>query len=147
MDERFQFILLPERSAVYSKAEKMLSSVQECICFLGLTKRMIAWLSSYCPLLEKTLARKVGCRMIMPKPETKRAWGKTFNILQKHAGFALRLTSEQPKADFSVWDRKEVLITTSPIDTSTPAPILWSNNKGLVGLCQDYFECLWVKSE
>lgn len=146
LDEKFQFTLLPERAAVYAKAEKMLSNVQESICLLGLTRRMIAWLSNYSPMLEKALARKVNCKMIMPKPETPQDLEEPMKTMWKYPTFALRLIPKSPTAGFSIWDKKEILITTSAVDTSTPAPTLWSNNKSLVDLAQDYFEYLWMNA-
>jgi sugar-specific transcriptional regulator TrmB len=146
LEEKFQFVLIPERAAVYAKAEKMIRNVQECVCFLGLTNRMISWLSACSPLLERALARKIVCRMIMPNLDTKWCDSDPMKTLGKHLSFALRLISGSPKAGFSVWDRKEVLISTSTIDTPFPAPTLWSNNRATVDLCQDYFECLWKEA-
>ena len=68
IDEKFELILIPSKEAIYEKAEKMIRNTQE-ICFLGLRKRMSSWLSHYSPHLEKALARKVDCRIIMPKTE------------------------------------------------------------------------------
>jgi sugar-specific transcriptional regulator TrmB len=145
-NEKFEFMLIHNRDAVYAKAEKMLTSAQECICFLGLTRRMFSWLSNCSPILEEALVRKVDCRMIMPQPETNHGLAP-LKTLGKYSNFVLRLISGSPKAAFSVWDRKEVLITTSTVDTPFPASTLWSNNKGIVDLSQDYFEFLWQKAE
>jgi sugar-specific transcriptional regulator TrmB len=145
--DKIQFVLLPKKAPVYFKAERMLSKTQQCICFLGLTKRMIAWLSNYLPLLEQTLARKVDCKMIMPV-DTKNNYSETpFDSLFKYHNFELRLIQKAPTSAFSVWDRKEVLITTCTIDSPTPADTLWSNNKNLVDLSQNYFEYIWADSK
>lgn len=146
-DEKFQFVLIPQRPAVYAKAEKLIKNVQDCVCFLGLTRRMVSWLSNYLPLLEEALARKVDCRMIMPQPETNHLMTEPTKILGKYPNFALRFISGSPKAGFSIWDQKEILISTSAIDTPFPSPTLWSNNKAIVDLSQDYFECLWKKAK
>jgi sugar-specific transcriptional regulator TrmB len=145
--EKFQFVFLPKKLPVYLSAEKMLRNARECVCFLGLTRRMTAWLSSYSLQLQKTLARKVDCRMIMPEATKLQYLKKPYDSLWKYPNFELRLISKSYSSGFSVWDRKEILITTSVIDTSAPAPTLWSNNNSLVGLALDYFELLWANAK
>jgi len=83
----------------------------------------------------------------MPKPEPGVGIWKPINALISHHTFNLRLISKEPKFGFSVWDNKEVLITTSPIDSPVPATSLWSSNKGLVDLCIEHFNCIWTKSK
>ena len=140
--EGFHFVLIPARAGVYVKAEKMLRDVQDCTCFLGLRRRMIAWLSSYLPLVEEALRRKVDCRMIMPEAKNMQI-DKPFKLLRKYQNFTIRTILAEPKAGFSVWDNKEILLSTSTTDTPFPSPTLWSDNKATVDLCQDYFEHLW----
>jgi sugar-specific transcriptional regulator TrmB len=145
-EESFQFVLIPARAAVYAKAEKMLKNAQKCICFLGLRKRMAAWLSNYYPLFEEALSRRVDCRIIVPQVEKEQIDG-SLKDLSKYSNLTLRTIQQEPKAGFSVWDRKEILISTSTIDTPYPYPTLWSNNKAIVDLSQDYFEFLWEKAK
>jgi sugar-specific transcriptional regulator TrmB len=145
--EEFEFVLIPEGDAVYIKAEKTIRNTQECICFLGLTRRTLSWLSKYLPDLQEALARKVVCRMILPDLGESEAFRETIKILRRYPDFALRLIPGSPKTAFSVWDRKEILVTTSTIDSPTPAATLWSNNKSIVDLCQEFFDCLWRKAD
>ena len=144
-DEKFGFVLITGKNAVYSKTEKLFRSTQQNICFVGLKRRTLVWLSSCLPSLEEALKRNVDCKMIMQKPE--KSLHKTLKTLQKYPNFSLRMVLEQPKTAFSVWDQKEILMSTSVLDSSAPLPILWSNNKSMVDLCQEYFECIWQKAE
>ena len=145
--DQFQFILIPKKIPVYLKAERMLLAAQKCVCFLGLARRMTSWLSNCMPSMEAMLARKVNCKMIMTEPDLKPFLLKQFDSLSKYSNFELRMLEKPQSAGFSVWDRKEILITTSPIDSSSPAPTLWSNNIGLVVLGQDYFDILWTNAK
>jgi sugar-specific transcriptional regulator TrmB len=146
-NEKCQFVLLPKRLPIYFRAEKMLSKVQECICFLGLTRRMTAWLSNYSLQVQEALKRKVDCRIIMPEAAEVQYLKEPYTSLWKYPHFELRLISRSPSSDFSIWDRKEILITTSVVDSAAPAPSLWSNNNSLVGLTQDYFGCIWADAK
>jgi sugar-specific transcriptional regulator TrmB len=143
--EEFQFILIPNRNAVYVKAEKMIRNVQKCICFMALRKRLIAWISNYSPILEEALTRKVDFRIIMPKPERNEHLDERLEALMKYPNFEVRLSSESPEVGFSVWDRKEMLLSTSVVDTPFPQPTLWSNNKCIVDLAQNHFDLVWQK--
>ncbi len=146
-DASLQFMLIPKRDAVYTKAEKMIKNVQESIDFLGLTRRMISWLSNYSEALERALALKVECRMIMPKPRSSSNVWLPVRRLLKYPNFALRLISEEPHFGFSIWDGKEILMTTVPNDSPTPATTLWSNKRSIVSLCVEHFRCLWDEAE
>jgi sugar-specific transcriptional regulator TrmB len=146
-NEETQFALIPKRDAIYAQAKKMLQKVQERMDFLCLTRRMIAWLSDCLPIFEEALTRKVDCRVIMPQPEQKTGIWKSLKNLNKYKTFELRLIPKEPKFGFSIWDKKEILMTTSPVNSPTPAKTLWSNNKGLVDLCQEHFCCIWKKAE
>jgi hypothetical protein len=145
--DQFQFILIPKKIPVYLKAERMLLATQKCVCFLGFARRMAAWLSNCMPSMEAMLERKVNCKMIMTELDLKPILRKQFNSLSKYSTFELRMLEKSHNAGFSVFDRKEILITTSPIDSSSPAPTLWSNNTGLVVLAQDYFDILWATAK
>jgi sugar-specific transcriptional regulator TrmB len=142
IDEKFEIILIPNKEAIFTKAEKMIKSVREQICFLGLPKRMNSWLSQYSPHLEKALARNVDIKVIMPKIENIKP-SEALKKMGKYPNFQLKFASKEPEVGFSVWDKKEALISTSAVDTPFPFPTLWSRNKAIVALSQNYFDLLW----
>lgn len=145
--EKFQFILISNRDAVYAKAKKMIECAQEQICFMALRRRIISWLSNYLPLVEEALKRNVHLQIIMPKPEGDQGLGKPIEALRKYPNVSVRIASKLPNVGFSVWDRKEILLSTSAIDTPFPYPTLWSNNMSIVELSQDYFDMIWQKAQ
>jgi sugar-specific transcriptional regulator TrmB len=141
-----QFMLIPKKDAVYKQANRMLMEVQESIDFLCLTRRMISWLSNSLSSVVETLDRKVAFRVIMPKSPSGKDVAGPIEMLYNYSNFTLRVIPKEPKFGFSIWDGKEILMTTS-VDSSTPVATLWSNNRGLVDLCQKHFCCLWKKAE
>jgi sugar-specific transcriptional regulator TrmB len=146
IDEKFEFLLIPSKAAIYKKAENMIKSAREQICFLGLQKRMDSWLSLYSPHLEKALAKNVNLKIIMPKNENVKP-NEALKKMRKYPNFQLKFISKEPESGFSVWDKKEVLITTSAVDTPFPFPTLWSRNKAIVALSQNYFDLLWQEAK
>jgi HTH-type transcriptional regulator, sugar sensing transcriptional regulator len=145
--EKFQFILFPPKKPVFVKTEKMLKETQESVYIYGLSRRLTVWISNYLPLVEETLDRNVEFKIILPHFVNDLNLKKAFKSLRKYPNFHVRLFSQKPQSAFSIWDKKEILITTNALDSSDPASTLWSNNKSLVGLAQDYFYCLWAKSK
>ena len=141
IDEKFEITLIPTKEAIYAKAERMIKRSKEQICFLGLQKRMNSWLSQYSPHLEKALARNVNIKVIMPKNQNIKP-NEPPNKMRKYPNFQLKYTSKDPQAGFSVWDKKEVLISTSAVDTPFPFPALWSRNKAIVAFSQNYFDLI-----
>jgi sugar-specific transcriptional regulator TrmB len=146
ISKEFHFIFIPNRDAVYAKGEKMVKNAQKSLCFLGLRKRVIAWVSNYSSILEEALIRKVNYRIIMPMSETNESSRDAFKDLIKYTNFELRLITESPNVVFCIGDRKEILLSTSAIDTPFPHPTLWSNNKCIVDLSQDYFDLRWQQA-
>jgi sugar-specific transcriptional regulator TrmB len=147
IDKPLQFMFIPKKETVYAKAEKMLVTVRETIIFLLSTRRMISWLSDSLPLFEKTLARGVNCKVIIPSPGMTVDLLKQFKMFERYPNFSLRLLSNIPNFGFSVWDGKEMIMTAYPSDSPTTEPSLWSDNSCIVSLCEEHFENLWDKAE
>lgn len=142
-----EFVFIPSKGTAYARSERMLKSTQKSIYFVGLTKRMSSWLSQYTATMEEALARNVDCRMIMPNSSKTTKPGAALKTLQKYPNFKIRTINGLPKASFSIWDLKEILIITSSNDVPFPSGTLWSSNRSLIDLCADYFELLWQKAE
>ncbi len=145
-DEKLGFVLITGRTAVYARVGKMLQEVQQTICFLGVPPRRLSALFTNCQVdLENALRRNVKCKVILKKSE--RMIQEPFSSLGKNSNFSLRFFPEQPKTAFSIWDNKQVLMGTSQLDTTSPTPILWSNNTSIVSLGQEYFWKTWATAE
>ena len=142
-----QFILVRKKDTIYLKSKKMLDSAEKSIYFFHQTRRMISWLSECLVEFEKALDRVVECRVIIPRPEANVDIWKTLRELTRYPNFTLRLIPKEIKFGFTVWDNKEILLTTSPTDLPSKEVRLWSNNVDLVGLCRNHFEMVWRKAK
>jgi sugar-specific transcriptional regulator TrmB len=142
-----EFVLVRKRDTIFLKSKKMLENAEKSIFFLHQTRRMISWLSECMPEFEKALAREVECKLVIPKPEATLDIWKTINELTRYPNFELKLLPKEAKFGFSIWDNKEILLTTSPYDSSKKETRLWSNNIDLVGLCKEHFELIWNKAK
>jgi len=142
-----EFVLVRKRDAIYLKSKKMLENAEKSIFFLHQTRRMISWLSECLPEFEKALAREVECKVIIPKPEVNVDIWKKFKELTKYPNLAIKLIPKETRFGLSVWDNKEILLTTSSYDSPKKEARLWSNNIDLVSLCKEHFEFIWRKAK
>ena len=142
-----QFILVRKRDTIYLKSKKMLENAEKSIFFLHQTRRMISWLSECMPEFEKALAREVECKVLIPKPEVNADTWKKFKELTKYPNLAIKLIPKETRFGFSIWDNKEILLTTSTYDSPKKEARLWSNNVDLVGLCKEHFELIWREAK
>ena len=72
----------------------------------------------------------------------KNVLGSTENIL----GFKSAKPSTPPKSTISIIDGDQALLSVTPTLNPRGKPGLWVNNRGIVGLVQEYFEMVWQKS-
>ena len=143
---RREFVFIPSKNSAYARSERLLGDMKESIYFMGLTKSMSVWLAQYSKEMEAALSRGIDCRMILPDSPANNKFWAPFEKMQKYQNFKVRSISGAPTVGFSIWDKKEILITTASAENPLSAATLWSNNRGLIELCADYFECLWQKS-
>lgn len=145
--QKSQFELLAKKEGLFARGERVIGNTRECICICSPRKRMIAWVSRNLSLFQEALARRVTCRLIVSEIDTDRDFGEEFRVLQRDPNFEVRVVGGSPKAIFAIYDRREVIVGTSGEDVPYKYPALWSNNKNLVDLSQDHFECLWKRAE
>ncbi|MFB3888028.1 MAG: TrmB family transcriptional regulator [Candidatus Bathyarchaeia archaeon] len=145
--EEAEYLLIPGKENQYATSEETVSRSKNSICVLGTYRRVSAWLNETLPTLEKAMSRKVTFRMILPKSEEPSCNSEPLRTLSKHPAFHLRYVSVSPAAVVGTCDREKVMISNSSDDALGTSPALWSTNKSLVGLVQDYFECLWANAE
>ncbi len=141
-----EFLLIPNKDALFNKTKKLVTETRECICLLG-RRKMLYWCLTYSQPLKAAITRKVNIRLIIDvsheNPENLKPL-KTFN---KYPTFSLKLLREPMKASFGIYDKKQIIIGTTEEDLPNKYPCLWSNNKQIVDLTQDYFEIMWEKAE
>lgn len=113
---------------------------------MGPRIRLTNWISNYSPVIEEALTRKVYFRFILPEAERHWELDGPVEALMKYPNFEIQVISEFPNLSFSIWDRKEMMLSTSGIDTPFSHPTLWSNSSSTIDLSQNYFDLMWQKT-
>jgi hypothetical protein len=114
---------------------------------------MVFWISNHHAMLREAVDRKVFCRLILAivgrsleTADSLKPFLQRLKLLAIAQIFHLKLFSETPKVAFSIYGRKEILISMSILNTLSPFQALWSNNENIIAMAQDHFESLWRKA-
>jgi sugar-specific transcriptional regulator TrmB len=143
-EEDNQFILIPRKEAVINRRKKEIEAAQTSIDSLVSFKRLSPTLNMYHEVAKKALERGVKIRVITEKPENENEIPEIVQDLKKNPSFEFRNILNSPLAVVTIYDRKTMLVTTSPLQGLGESPALWSNNPSLIAMINDFFEILWI---
>ena len=137
-----EFVIISNREILYSKGREMIDNAKKCICILGTNQKVQAFIFSERQAIEKALSRKVDFKLMLESIETSKP-AVLPEEFHKYPNFSVLFSSEPAKASFGVYDRKEILLSSSIEDVAHKYSSIWSTNKSLVSLAQDYFDLAW----
>ena len=83
-------------------------------------------------------------RVIAEKTEDETELQENLQNFSQHPSFRIRYVPYVPSAIVTIYDKKEILVTTSSIMDLGEAPVLWSNNPSLLALINGFYETMWL---
>jgi hypothetical protein len=92
------------------------------------------------------LERDVKIRGISREPLEANLWPATVKVIAEKSLFEIRIISETTKENFWIYDEKEVLVSTCPVQDYKQVPVLWTTATPLIGISENYFNTLWKKA-
>jgi sugar-specific transcriptional regulator TrmB len=144
-----EMTLIPPTKAVLSKRIKLMHNAKKSIDIVYTWKRFKQFFPFIVEPITKALERGVRLRLIIenaskitPTPEQKRF----FRAIGSR-GSAVKFSYAHPSAVISIFDRKHLLMSMSSVAAPFEAPVLTSNNSGLVSMATAYFECMWSNTK
>ena len=143
-EEYPQFVLVPKKEASIKRRRKEIKAAQTSIDRLVSFKMFGPTAVTYHEVIKKALERGVKIRVITEKPENENQIPKIIQEFKKYPSFKLRYILKPPLAIVTIYDRKEILVTTSAIYGLGESPVLWSNNPSLLAIINDFYEILWM---
>jgi len=141
-----EFVLIPESKALLLRMEKAVEDTQTSIEVIYPKEPFLHVLFNLSDKFKKALERKVKIRCILNEPLETNAWSATVQAIAENPLFEIRITSETPKENFWIYDEKEVLVSTCPVNDYKQVPVLWTTATPLIGISENYFNTLWKKS-
>ena len=139
-----QFVMVPIGEAAVLKRKKLIEGVQESIDVVNSWKRFPETVFTYAEETKAALRLGVELRVITEKPIDAKLMPKEILEFQDVGTFRIKYILDPPPAIISIYDKKEVLVTTSPSMGLGQSPTLWTNNPSLIAVVRDYYEKLWI---
>ncbi len=143
-NEEPQFVMIPVGEAGILKRKKIIESAQESIDVVNSWKRFPETVLTYAEETKQALQRGVELRVITEKPRDAKLIPKEILGFQEIGAFRIKYIPDPPPAIISIYDKKKVLVTTSPSTGLEQSPTLWTNNPSLIAVVRDHFEIMWI---
>jgi hypothetical protein len=97
----------------------------------------------YFAFYADAVGRGVKFRVITEKPRDAKVFPKTMQSLWANPNLNLRWIRGYPKANVSILDKKEALVTIYPAASLAESPLVWTNHPSFIAIYQDHFETVW----
>lgn len=141
-----EFVLIPKDKAIIKKRRNAIENAQTSIDVIISWKRYLPSILANAKVIKKALKRGVKIRYITEKTEDKTVLPKILQAVRENPFRKARYVLTPLKILLAIYDKKGVIIITSPTLGLHKSPALWSNNPSLVALAQNHFETLWTTS-
>ncbi len=140
--EESKLIIVPKKKPTEKKFDELFSRTEksnEAICYWPDPEISLNYLHRWKNMLKKNVA----IRLIVHMPTKKELPPQVIELMHNQL-FKLRFIADLPKIALSIYDQKEVFLSTS-MSTSESSHLL-VRSVGFVSFFHDYFELLWEKS-
>jgi sugar-specific transcriptional regulator TrmB len=138
-----QFVLVPEKDVSLS-IKRAIENTQISVDTITTLIRFRSGIFDFDEMLTEALKRGVKFRFIIDKPEDQKSLPEISKALAKNPLLKIRYGHHPPLAVVGIFDRQEVIISTSTIMRLDENPVLLSNNPCLLLMAQNYFEMAWI---
>ncbi len=138
-----EFILIPKKNAFKKSSISNIKNAQISNNTITNLKRLSQALPESFESQKIALQNGVRTRIIIEKPQNKKAISKYIWKLMGYPNFELRYTLMPPKVLGACFDNKTVAILTDPSADIWNSPVLCTNHESFVTLFQNYFESQW----
>ena len=143
-NEKPEFMFILKKEGLFNKSRKMIAETRKEVSLLGARKIIFCILTDV-RYIEAALARNVSYQVLINTPGLGQEVLRALEVFVKYPSFKLKVLEEPMKASFAIYDGKQMVVGTSS-ENSASLSVLWSDNKFLVYLAQDYFEKAWKRA-
>jgi hypothetical protein len=133
-----------EHLATFSRRQVL--STQISLDVMIRSSRFSGWWEDFHLMFEKLLEKNVKIRIIIAGNKGT-MHGKNLEQFEKHPNFRIKFIPDEIKTGIGIIDNKDTLINTSAGSFASKASFYWSNDPGVITLCNAYFEKYWNSTE
>jgi len=137
----FKFQLIPGKKLANAQREKMLEDAKESVQLITNTRRFSQGMDYFFNLTELNLKERIEVKIIVTAGEEEKDVTAKLQRLESYPSFFIKFITDS-KANLLIVDKKEALLTLYP-KADLMSPLLWTNHPELLGVYQDYFNCIW----
>lgn len=138
-----EYVLVPKSRAI-EKIRKAIHATEATLDVVSSWERFSSAMFTFAHELENAWGRGVKCRFVVEKPGSSETLANVLEPHQKNRQCRFRFIPTSPQTVVSLYDEKEVIIIEKPTASLKESSILWSNNKSLISMAQEFFEILWI---
>jgi sugar-specific transcriptional regulator TrmB len=138
-----EYILVPQSRAI-EKIRKAIHATESSLDVVSSWERFSSAMFTFSHELENAWDRGVKCRFFIEKPDSSKALANGLASYQKNRRCRFKFTPNSPQTVVSIYDDKEVVLIEKPAASLKESSILWSNNKSLISMAQQFFEIHWI---
>ncbi len=142
-----QFVVTSEKKAIIRRSRMVVDRTKEsCDLINGLWKNV-----GYTSFLFKeqniqAQKRHVKIRIVAEKLPKRLSVEKIYEHATAYPNFEIRFVPFSLPAILGIYDKKEVLIYTSPEKLAGDSPMLWTKNSTIIAIAQTYFNKVWKQA-
>jgi sugar-specific transcriptional regulator TrmB len=142
-----QFVITSEKEAIIRKSKMVVDRTKEsCDIINGLWKNVGYASSLFKEQNIHALKRHVKIRIAAEKLPEQQSVGEIYKHSIASPYFKIKFIPFSVPASLGIYDKKELLVCTSPEKLIGDSPMLWTNNPALIAAVQTYFNKLWKQS-
>lgn len=134
-------IFISSKQAVIENVKKTIKKTTNTIDILTTSARLTQACYNFSSFLQEAWARNVKCRVLVSKTNENHI--ELFQKVYSEPCCEIRLLKSKPDVILVIYDRKMVTIFTDLRTTIKDSTCLWSNNRSIISLANQYFECNW----
>ena len=138
-----EYVLVPKSRAI-EKIRKAIHTTEATLDVVSSWERFSSSMFTFAQELENAWGRGVKCRFVVEKPASSEALANGLVPHWKNRHCRFRFTPTSPQTVVSIYDKKEVIIIEKPAALLKESNVLWSNNRSLISMAQEFFEIHWI---
>lgn len=140
-ESKNEFSIIP-KELFLTKSKKLIANSKKSFYAVVSTEKVVYSPDEYTKIFKAATARNVDCKLVACYPKNEKLREILCNYATEDKNFQVRFVKDPPILAIGIFDGESVLLNTKPRENFDSSAFL-SYNKGVVLLCEFYFDRLW----
>jgi len=145
--KKVHFVITSGKEAIIRKSRIVVDGTKEsCDIINGLWKNIGYASSLFKEQTMEAIKRHVKIRIVAEKLPNEQSVQEIYKHTIESRNFEIKFVSSSLPAIIGIYDKKDLLVYSSPEKLIGDSPMLWTNNPSLIAAVQTYFNKLWKQA-